>query len=331
LQSYALYLVCRAVLGSLAVLPRTAANWIVDRLATAAWLLDAHHRRIAGVNLAIAFPASTAAERERIGRRSFAASARNLVELGRLRRLTPERVRAIAEYDPRCGFDNYLAARRRGRSILYLTGHFSAWELLPAAHALYGHPLSFVTRPLDNPRLEEYLRAARQASGNTVISKKDSARRILEALRAGRDVGLLVDHNTSLQEGIYADLFGLPAATSSSLALLALRTEATVLPGYLTPMRDGKYWLKFLPPVELVRSGDLQADIAANTRIFNQVIETMIRDCPEAWLWGHKRWKNQPGAVDIYELTPEELDRYLRDSSRSQCFTPHQNISAGAE
>jgi KDO2-lipid IV(A) lauroyltransferase len=100
------------------------------------------------------------------------------------------------------------------------------------------------------------------------------------------------------------------------LALLALRTEATVLPGYLTPMRDGRYWIKFLPPVELVRSGNLEADIPANTRIFNQVIETMIRDCPEAWLWGHKRWKNQPGGVDLYTLPPEELDRYLRGVSR---------------
>jgi len=315
-QSYALYVACRAIITFLALVPRALANWLVDRLAALAWRVDGRHRRIARTNLRIAFPDLPASERDSIARRSFGCCARNLVELGRLERLTPESVRRLVEYDPEAGLDNFLAARARGRSILYLTGHFGAWELLPAAHALYGHPLSFVTRPLDNPWLERYLCRVRQASGNTVIAKKESARRVLEALKAGRDVGLLVDHNTSLEEGIYADLFGLPAATNSGLALLALRADATVLPGYLTPMRDGKYRIKFLAPLELVRTGDRAHDVACNTRLFNEVVERVIRECPESWLWGHKRWKNQPTGIDLYRLSDAELGAHLASLRR---------------
>jgi KDO2-lipid IV(A) lauroyltransferase len=301
LESYAAYIACRVALGLLAALPRFAAAALLDALAFAAYLLDAKHRRIAHRNLEIAFPDLHAAERGRIARRSFQVNARNLLEISRLHRLTPEKVRNLVDYDPQWGLNNYLAAVARGKPLLYLTGHFSAWELLPTAHALYGYPLSFVTRPLDNPHLERYLVRIRGLAGNEVISKKNSARRILENLKALRPVGILLDQNTSLQEGIFADFFGLPAATSTSLALFALRTDATVLPGFLTPARHGRYTIKFLPPLDLIRTGDMNRDIERNTARFNSILEEIVRMQPESWLWGHKRWKNQPeGKPDPY-------------------------------
>jgi KDO2-lipid IV(A) lauroyltransferase len=310
-QSYPVYLVFRAIVGLVRLLPRAAAHALIDRLAGLAYALDLPHRRVVRTNLAIAFPELSAAERDRIGRRSFSSAGRNLVELARIRELTPATIGRLVEYDREAGLENFLAARARGRSILYLTGHFSAWELLPTAHASYGYPLSFVTRPLDNPWFEAHVRGLREACGNTVIAKKNSARRILESLKAGRDVGLLIDQNTTLAEGIYADLFGLPAATTSSLALLALRTDATVLPGYLTPLEGGRYRIRFLPPLDLVRTGDRTRDVEVNTRLFNRIVERIVREQPETWLWGHKRWKNQPGNVDVYAMSEEELARYV--------------------
>jgi KDO2-lipid IV(A) lauroyltransferase len=310
LQSYPVYLAYRVLLRLTGCVPRSLALCAVDFLASLAYWLDRPHRRIARTNLRLAFPDLDLRARDRIGRLSFCQTARNLVELSRIERHTRESIARLVEYDPEAGLGNFQAARARGKPILYLTGHFSAWELLPAAHALYGHPLSFVTRPLDNLRLERHLRRLREASGNRVIPKKDSARRILEALKQGADVGLLIDQNTTLAEGIYVELFGLPAATTSSLALLALRTDATVLAGYLTPPRGGKYRIRFLPPIDLVRSGDRTRDLEANTRCFNEVVERIVREQPESWLWGHKRWKNQPGGEDVYAMSDEELDRY---------------------
>jgi KDO2-lipid IV(A) lauroyltransferase len=152
----------------------------------------------------------------------------------------------------------------------------------------------------------------RELPGNRVISKKNAARLTLKALSSGGDVGILVDQNTTLQEGSFADFFGVPAATSTSVARFALHTDAAVVPVFLTPMRNGRYRMKFLPHLNLIRTGSEDNDVEANTQMFNRVLESIIRENPDSWLWGHKRWKNQPpGNPDPYSLSPSDLDRFL--------------------
>jgi len=314
MDSMFVYLIARGVIGCFRLLPRSLGVGIIRVLATLAYWIDFHHRHIAMVNLRIAFPDISNRDRSRIARKSFKNTAMNLLEISRLPSLTRQNISRLVEYDPEHGLGNYQAAADRGKGILYLTGHFSSWELLPAAHALYGHPLSFITRPLDNPHLERYLLTIRESKGNRVIYKKNAARQVLKNLHGGLSAGILMDQNTSLSEGIFADLFGVPAATSTSLALFALRTEAPVLAGYLTPLCGGGYRFKFLPPVEAVRTGDLARDLEINTRRFNKILEDIIREQPESWLWGHKRWKFQPpgNPPDLYSLPEDALMRFIR-------------------
>ena len=313
MNSWLVYFFARLVIAFFSVIPRVAGAAVIRLLATVFYYLDARHRRIADVNLRIAFPEMPPRQRNAVARRSFRNAGMNLLEISRLGYLTPENISGLADYDKAEGLANYRAALSQGKGILYLTGHFSSWELLPTAHALHGYPLSFTTRPLDNVRLERYLRRVRESKGNTVIYKKDSARRILKELKAGRTVGVLMDHNVNPSEGIFADFFGIPAATSTGVALLALRTGAPVLPGYLTPQRNGRYTFKFLPPIDMIRTGNTTEDLRVNTQRLNDVLEQIINEQPESWLWGHKRWKNRPpeDPRDIYNLSPWELDEFL--------------------
>ena len=306
MNSWPVYLIARLVIAFFRVIPRAAGAAVIRLLAAIFYYLDARHRHIADVNLRVAFPEMPRRQRNITARRSFQNAGMNLLEISRLDMLTPENISNLVDYDKTAGLDNYREALSRGKGILYLTGHFSSWELLPTAHALHGYPLSFTTRPLDNARLEKYLRGVRESKGNTVIYKKDSARRILKELKAGRTVGVLMDHNVSPTEGIFADFFGVPAATSTGVALLALRTGAPILPGYLTTQRGGRYAIKFLPPIDMVRTGDTAGDLRVNTQHLNDVLEQIIREQPESWLWGHKRWKNRPpeNPRDIYNLSP---------------------------
>jgi len=314
LESYFVYLICRTALLFFRLAPRAVSHPLLDLLADIVYLLDGYHRRIADANLRIAFPELGSAARRRIARGSFRNTGRNLLEISRMPLLRRESIESLVEYDPENGLNNYLAAHSRGKGVLYLTGHFSAWELLPAAHSVYGHPLSFVTRPLDNRALESYLHRMRELPGNRVISKKNAARQTLQALKSGGDVGILMDQNTTLQEGVFADFFRLPAATSTSVARFALRTDAAVVPVFLTPMRNGRYRMKFLPHLDLVRTGNDDHDTEVNTQRFNRVLEAIVRENPDSWLWGHKRWKNQPpGNPDPYSLSPAELDRLLAE------------------
>lgn len=299
------------------IIPRTLGVWIIKIIAACAYWLDGRHRHIAHINLRIAFPRLSKKEKNRIARTSFQNAAMNLLEVSRLPSLTRENIASLVDYDVSQGLDNYRSAEAKGKGILYLTGHFSAWELLPTAHALHGYPLSFITRPLDNLPLERHLLQIRESKGNQVISKKNSARQILKTLKSGSCVGILMDQNTSLQEGMFVDFFGLPAATSTSVALFALRTDAPILPGYLTPLREGGYKIKFLPPIEVIRTGDRNRDLEVNTRKINEVLEGIIREQPETWLWGHKRWKYQPQGIppDLYRLEPVELSKFLEKQS----------------
>jgi Kdo2-lipid IVA lauroyltransferase/acyltransferase len=313
MKSYLTYAIAQFVISVLRYLPRSAATWILDALAALAYKCDPVHRHIAKVNLRIAFPELTPVECDRIARKSFQCVGRNLLEISRLPLLTKSNVASLVEYDAASGLNNYEDARRRGSGILYLTGHFSAWELLPAAHALYGYPLGFVTRPLDNAYLERYLLRMRESTGNRVIYKKDSAKQVLRSLKSGGSVGILMDQNTGTFDGIFSEFFGLPATTITSAALFALRSNATVLPGYLTPMKNNRYRIKFLPPHDLIRTGDIDQDIRLNVRAFNKILEQIIREQPESWLWGHKRWKYQPpeNPRDLYRLSPDELSSFL--------------------
>ncbi len=131
--------------------------------------------------------------------------------------------------------------------------------------------------------------------GNKTVSKDDFIRGLLAAMRAGEVVGILMDTNMTPPQGVFVNFFGVPAYTASGLARIALRTDAAVVPTFTTWDRAlKKYVLRFDPALELVRTGDHEADIVANTALFTGVIESYIRRYPDQWLWLHRRWKTRP-------------------------------------
>ena len=200
------------------------------------------------------------------------------------------------------GFENFAAAQARGKGVLFLTGHMSAWEVAPFAQALFGHPLHFLVRAIDNTRVDDLITRYRCLSGNSPIEKNQSARAVLKVLAAGGTVGVLADHNTLLAEGVFVDFFGIPACTTAGLARFALHADAAVVPGFLnwdSALR--KYRLCFEPAIELARTGDDAADVRENTQRFTRVIENYVRRYPDQWLWLHRRWKTRPpGEPPIY-------------------------------
>jgi Kdo2-lipid IVA lauroyltransferase/acyltransferase len=194
------------------------------------------------------------------------------------------------------GFEHYEEAKRRGKGVLFATGHLGNWELSAFAHALLCEPMHVVVRPLDNPLLDEWVKRYRMGSGNRILDKQDFVRGILKALAANEAVGILIDQNTLPENGAFVDFFGIPASTGTTFVRLAHKTGAAVIPGYaLWDERRGKYVLRFDPIFEM--SGDVVADTARITKHF----EGVIRRAPEQWLWLHRRWKSRPdGEASLY-------------------------------
>lgn len=286
-------------LKGLGLLPRPLARAVGAAVARVAYFFRPPLGRAARFNLKLAFPGLAGSERARIVRRLVRHMGWMAGEFSQFPKYTRESIERIVVLD---GFENFAAAQRRGKGVLLLTGHTGAWELAPFAHALYGYPLHFLVRPLDNPRVEALVNHYRCLSGNTPIDKGQSARAILQILRDGGTVGILIDQNTSLEEGVFVDFFGVPAATTSGLARLALRTDAPLVPAFLYWDPDmRKYRLRFEPTIELVRTGDDDADVRENTARFTRAVEDFARRHPDQWLWVHKRWKTRPpGEKPLY-------------------------------
>jgi len=286
-------------LKSLGLLPRRAARFVGASFAWVAYALRTPLQRAAKFNLQLAFPEMNDSDRRQILRGMIRQVGWMAGEFSQFPKYTRERIEQIVVYD---GFENFDAARRQGKGVLFLTGHMSAWELAPFAHALYGYPLHFLVRPVANRRVDSLINDYRCRSGNRPIEKNRSAREVLKVLKDGGIVGILADHNTWVDEAVFVDFFGVPAATTSGLARIALRTDAPVVPGFLiwdAPRR--RYRLRFEPAVELARTGDEEIDVRENTARFTKVIEEYVRAHPEQWLWVHKRWKTRPpGEKPIY-------------------------------
>jgi Kdo2-lipid IVA lauroyltransferase/acyltransferase len=284
---------------SLGLLPRPAARFAGASFAAAAYALRTPLRRAAMFNLNLAFPDWSDAERKRVIRSMIRQIGWMAAEFSQFPKYTSENIQKIVVLD---GFENFDAARRRGKGVLFLTGHMSAWELAPFAHALYGHPLHFLVRPITNRRVDTLINRYRCLSGNQPIQKNKSARSILKILADGGTVGILSDHNTVLEESVFVDFFGIPASTTSGLARIALRTDAAVVPGFLSwDSARRKYRLRFEPAIELARSADEELDVRENTARFTKTIEDYVRAYPDQWLWVHKRWKTRPpGEKEIY-------------------------------
>src|SRR5579864_273626 len=283
----------------LGILPRPLARAFGISLGWVVYALHLRLRRVGMRNLELAFPEKTVAERARILRGEFTSLGRQLAEVCQFPRYTLENVDDVVVYD---GFENYERARARGKGVLFLTAHFGGWELSAFAHSLHGHWMHIVMRPMDNVYLDRMIREYRTMHGNKTVDKDDFVRGLLSAMKAGEMVGILMDTNMTPPQGEFVNFFGIPACTASGLARIALRTDAPVIPGFtIWDKALGKYRLRFDPAVELIRSGDLEADIIANTQRFTSIIEEYVRKYPEQWLWVHRRWKTRPpGEKGLY-------------------------------
>ena len=166
---------------------------------------------------------------------------------------------------------------------------------------MYGYPLNFLVRELDNPRLDAFITRYRCLSGGHAIEKRESARQILRAFQRGEAVGILADQNMLASEGVFVEFFGRPACTTSAPARLARKLGVPIVLGLVIwDNKLKKYRLRF-DSVEWIKCDDAEAEILANTANFTRLLEDYVRRYPEQWLWVHRRWKTRPpGEPPLY-------------------------------
>jgi KDO2-lipid IV(A) lauroyltransferase len=235
----------------------------------------------------------------------FAHFGRLPLELLKFGTYSPEQMLAAIESE---GEERVAQAYQLGRGVLFFTGHFGYWEMHAIAQPLRGRPVSVLARPLDNPYLNDMLEAIRTKTGNTVIYRQGAIRKVLRELESNRGIAFLIDQHLHTPDAVYVDFFQRPAATTSAVSALAVRTGAPVIPVFALPLPGGRYRLIYEHPVQLP-----DTDAADAIRDFTQrctdVLEMYVRRYPELWLWMHRRWRDRDlfGAGDSEIASSEQL------------------------
>jgi KDO2-lipid IV(A) lauroyltransferase len=294
------YAAVAGVIQMVRMLPVRAVLALGTALGTAFYLCDRAHRRLAINNLRAAFPLRSEEECGRIARGMFGHFGRLLTVLLKFSTMSPAEMLARVDFE---GEERVVAAHAARRGVLLFTGHFGFWEINALVHALKIEPMAVLARPLDNPLLHDLLESVRRRTGNTVIYRRGAIRRVLRALADNGAVAILIDQHIQSSDAVYVDFFNRPAATTSALAALALRTGAPVVPVFALPQPGGRFRMVYEHPVEPPRGDDPDA-VRAFTQRCTDVLEMYVRRYPELWLWMHRRWRDVEGAAKVKGMFP---------------------------
>ena len=286
------YLPIRALQLALRVIPRRAALGVGRLAGHLAWAIDARHRRIAIENLRASLPeAAPRGVAERIARRCFSHFGAVAADCLLLRYRRVRDVDRLAEWE---GVEHLKRAHLMGKGVFVVSAHMGNWEMVALLQGWVGLPMAMVTRPLDNPRLETMLANGRRASGNEIVHKRRAVRGILKALADGWCIALLIDQDFVESDRVFVPFFGREASAAPTLGLLAMRTGAPIVPVVSELLPDGRYVIRYLPPIEPRSTGDREADVLGIMERCTALLESEIRRRPDQWLWMHRRWKTRP-------------------------------------
>jgi len=296
------WLVAMAVRSTVCVvqaMPASFSHGFAELLARIAHRIDQRHRHVAAENLGFAFPEKSPAEIDLLVRRCYRHCCLLVVEIILLpRKLAIENWRASASL---VRGDLILDGLLTERPLLIVTAHFGNWEFAGFALGRLGFKTYAIARVLDNPYLESFLKKFRQATGQTIIAKKDDFDRLSSVMEAGGKVATLGDQDAGTR-GVFVEFLGRPASAHKAVALMAMQFDAKMIvigvPRIAeNPARGlGRYEIVCEDSIDPRDYGTRPDAVKAITQRYHDALARLIRKHPEQYFWLHRRWKSQPAA-----------------------------------
>ncbi|HYD47151.1 MAG TPA: lysophospholipid acyltransferase family protein [Terriglobales bacterium] len=301
------YQLLRALLSTIGALPFDLALRIGAATGELLYRLARRQREVGLHNLAIAFPDKTIAQHQAILRASCRNLGRIAVEFCHFPHFDRSEIdRRVSVADPPRWQTALATAAEKGAVVL--TAHFGNWELLAYASGTWGHPITVVNRTMRNQAVDRLIIDWRARAGTRSLPKKAAAKEAIRTLRRKQILAIPTDQNQPARDGVFVDFFGKPACTSAGAARLAALTGAPIFPVFLVRQAESAHHqIVVLPQLELVDSGDREADARINTERCSKVIEAMLRQYPEQWIWFHQRWKTRPPSERALQLDGADL------------------------
>ena len=301
-----------------AFLPRRAMLAVSDALSSVMYVFDRRGRRYALANLRIVsgkFPPErpyriplmafdpTSAE-EKIIRRSYRNMARSVGHAFWSCRCAKSRVEESGEMSPNCV--SFLAENRPAVTV---SGHIGCWEILSQLAFLNGHRMISVAKDIGTSGMTDLLMKARTSIGQEIVHADGAFRPLMEGMKAGKSLGLLVDQIVKPEKGgIWVRFFGRPHPVSAAPAFFAAKGHAPIVVAWSRPLRDGRYRCEML---DAIPCGEAR-DIWATTQRCIADLERVIRRHPSCWVLNYNCFRKVPSDKDLAEL--EERERKAREA-----------------
>jgi KDO2-lipid IV(A) lauroyltransferase len=205
------------------------------------------------------------------------------------------------------GSKNITEAIAGQKGIIFISAHLGnyemAWQFVPCYLEMQ---MAGVAKKLRNARLNRLIHGIRTRFGNKIIYKKGALPEMVQTLRQGAMVAILMDISRRF-DGVEVNFFGRRATATPAAALLSLRCKSPIIPAFCHRTAQGKLIVEIESPVEMQRTKDLRIDLQTNTQRITDRVERAIQRYPEQWNWMLKRWK------DFYpDLYPESEKRLRR-------------------
>jgi Kdo2-lipid IVA lauroyltransferase/acyltransferase len=289
----ALYWFIRFLIFLSGILPRTVWLSFCGFLGLIGYLVSPKPRKQSITHLEMAFgKEKSPSEIRKLAREMFIMLGKNVGEIVR-----GSRIRTIADMDEFVvvhGYEHAIAARDKGKGVIFIPCHLGAFELMVTFVSLHGFKPMVIGTALKDERLNELMVNYRNAHGAIPVQRGKETLKLFKGLKQGGSTAVLIDQDTKVKSR-FVDFFGMPASTPIGATILALKTGATVLPAYIHLGKDNLQHITFLPEIPLVVTGDEETDLVVNTQNYTRYIEKVIREHPTQWVWMHERWKTKPG------------------------------------
>jgi KDO2-lipid IV(A) lauroyltransferase len=290
--AYFIYLLVRGVSFLINLLPESFALWVGRQMGNVAYYLDWEHRNVALQNLRIAFGQEKSEEERRsIAKRNFQNMGMMVIEFFRIPGMDTEAIKRKVSVE---GLEEALKLLEKKKGGLLLIGHFGNWDLMGIMAQVIQIPILAIAKPIkQNKRLYRFILEIRDKAGLKIVSPENATQKVIEALSKNWLVAVLIDQRAKRSRAVWVEFFGKKAPTTRGLAVMAIRSGAPVVPAFMIRNGFEKHRLVVKKPVELVLTGDIEKDVEINMQRFTHVLESMIREYPDQWLWFHRRWERK--------------------------------------
>lgn len=266
-------------------------NFILKVLSKIIYYLKPKYYYIVGENLDIAFPEKySQKEKKKMTLDVFYNLGQTIIGFMKRKGMNKKELLTNISFKNE---EYLLDAIKNKEKIIFITGHYSNWELLPPALASkYNFTLTGIGRKLDSDIMDKILLENREQFGVEMIYRNGAIKGAIKALKQNKIIGLLLDQNLGeKQGGIKVDFFGKMVGHSPAASVLARMFKATMIPAFISTDDYIHYTVTFYKPIPYLKTANKEADILTMTQAQAHITQQVIKEKPQQWFWVHKRWK----------------------------------------